>query len=70
MTAHGRLIISVADQELSEKFNVERLLELESRDPSKLPPSIEDFLQSSPFEVIDKPGTHEVALTRTFGNET
>lgn len=57
-----------ADQELSEKFNAERSLELESNDSTKAA-SIEEFLQNSPWKVEDKPGTHEIILTRDFGNE-
>ncbi|KAL2441957.1 hypothetical protein ABEF95_016945 [Exophiala dermatitidis] len=57
-----------SDQELSEKFNAERSLELESNDSSKLA-TIEEFQQNSPWKIEDKPGTHEVTLTREFGNE-
>jgi complement component 1 Q subcomponent-binding protein len=57
-----------ADLELAEKFNAERTLELESNDESKVA-AIEEFLQNSPFKIQDKPGTHEVILTRDFGNE-
>jgi len=57
-----------SDLELAEKFNAERTLELESNDESKVA-AIEEFLQNSPFQIQDKPGTHEVILTRDFGNE-
>ncbi|EXJ88829.1 hypothetical protein A1O3_01893 [Capronia epimyces CBS 606.96] len=57
-----------SDQELSEKFNAERTLELESNDADKVS-SIEEFLQNSLWKIEDKPGTHEVTLTRDFGNE-
>jgi Mitochondrial glycoprotein len=59
----------VADQVLSEKFNHERQLELEASDPSKQPPPLEDFIQNGPWTISDKPGTHDVELTREFGNE-
>ena len=58
-----------ADQVLSEKFNHERQLELESRDTNKVSDTISDFQQNGPWKVQDKPGTHEVVLTREFGNE-
>ncbi|KIX00683.1 uncharacterized protein Z518_09748 [Rhinocladiella mackenziei CBS 650.93] len=57
-----------SDLELAEKFNSERMLELESNNPNK-PASIEEFLQTSPWQIEDIPGTHEVVLRRDFGNE-
>ncbi|EXJ94798.1 hypothetical protein A1O1_03196 [Capronia coronata CBS 617.96] len=57
-----------SDQELSEKFNAERTLELESNDSNKTA-SIDEFVQNSPWKIEDKEGTHEVTLTREFGNE-
>lgn len=42
----------LADLELSEKFNLERQLEVDTRDPSQLPSTIEDFLSNSPFKVL------------------
>lgn len=62
------LTFVLADLELAEKFNAERTLELESGDESKVT-AIEEFLQNSPFKIQDKPGTHEVILSRDFGDE-
>ncbi len=59
---------SIADLELAEKLNSERQLELENNDESTVA-AIDDFLKTHPWEVQDKPGTHEVTLTREFGNE-
>lgn len=33
------------------------------------PTSIKDYIENSPFEVIDTPGVEEVVLTRTYGDE-
>ena len=60
---------TIADQVLSEKFNYERQLELDSRDTNKVSPTIEDFQQTSGWNVQDKAGSHEVVLTKDFGNE-
>ncbi|KAK7899749.1 Mitochondrial acidic protein mam33 [Exophiala xenobiotica] len=57
-----------SDLELAEKLNSERQLELENNDESTVA-AIDDFLKTHPWEVQDKPGTHEVTLTREFGNE-
>lgn len=45
-------------------------MEKEMRDSEKLPMNIQDFLDSSPFELHDTPGQEEVALTRQFGDES
>lgn len=63
-----RLICFPADQELSAKIDQEYTLEVENNDNSKLE-QLNQYLSESAFEVTDKPGTHEVALTREFGNE-
>ena len=59
---------SVVDQELSAKIAQEHSLELESHDDSK-DESVNEYLKSSPFTVTEKPGSHEIVLTREFGNE-
>ncbi|KAK5043637.1 hypothetical protein LTR84_011351 [Exophiala bonariae] len=57
-----------SDQELSAKIEQEYQLEVENNDSSKLTP-LNDYLSDSGFEITDVPGTHEVTLTKTFGNE-
>lgn len=57
-----------ADEELVAKLNSERSLELQETDADK-PAAITEFLENSPFQLHDQPGTHEVVLTRDFGNE-
>lgn len=58
----------LADQELSAKIEQEYQLEVENNDSSKFAP-LNDYLSDSGFEITDIPGTHEVTLTKTFGNE-
>ena len=41
----------IVDQELSAKIESELQLEMEMRDPESLPSSIQDYLDSSSFEV-------------------
>ena len=53
---------------LAAKLNNERMLELQSSDPDKVA-TINEFLENGPWQIQDKPGTHEVILTRDFGNE-
>jgi len=62
------LTCSLADQELSAKIDQEYTLEVENNDDSKLE-QLNQYLRESSFEITDKPGTHEVTLTRDFGNE-
>lgn len=59
----------VADPVLADKFKREHELEVESRDTSKASPTIEEFLSSSGWSLQDKPGTHEVVMSKDFGNE-
>ncbi|KAL8718774.1 MAG: hypothetical protein Q9225_004137 [Loekoesia sp. 1 TL-2023] len=58
------------DQELSAKFESELRIEKETRDSDTLPAHIQDYLDNSPFQLEDKPGQEEVALTRKFGDES
>ena len=44
------------------------MLELESQTDDKHA-DIKEFLENSPFKIQDKPGSHEIVLTRDFGNE-
>ncbi|KAM0805483.1 regulatory protein suaprga1 [Usnea florida] len=58
------------DQELSAKIESELQLEREMRDSEQLPSSLQDYLDSSSFELHDTPGREEVVLTRKFGDES
>jgi hypothetical protein len=58
----------IADVALAAKLANERDLELSSQGNEK-EDSIKDFFENSPFKVVDKAGSHEVTLTREFGNE-
>lgn len=58
------------DQELSAKIESELQLEKEMRDSEKLPSTLQDYLDSSSFELHDTPGQEEVVLTRKFGDES
>lgn len=58
------------DDELVAKLESELQTETEMRDPNEVPISVKDFLENSPFKLIDNPGEEEVVLTRKFGNET
>ncbi|KIY03277.1 uncharacterized protein Z520_01744 [Fonsecaea multimorphosa CBS 102226] len=57
-----------SDEALVAKLNNERMLELQSQSDDRLA-AINEFLENSPFKVQDKPGSHEIVLTRDFGNE-
>jgi complement component 1 Q subcomponent-binding protein len=59
-----------SDLLLSAKLDAEQAIETEARDSSSLPPHLQDFITNSPFAIKDIPGTQNVVLTRTFGNET
>lgn len=63
-------LTNLDDQVLAAKLEREREVELESSDPSEPSPEIEAFKQNSEWEVVDHPGTHEITLSKTFGNET
>ncbi|KAL0637792.1 Mitochondrial acidic protein mam33 [Maublancomyces gigas] len=57
------------DEELAAKFDSELSLELmEYQD--EMPLGLKEFLDSSLFEVNDKPGEEEVELVGKFGDET
>jgi hypothetical protein len=58
------------DQELSAKLESELQYENELKESEPEPTSIKDFLENSPFELIDTPGKEDVILKRKFGNET
>jgi complement component 1 Q subcomponent-binding protein len=56
------------DLELAEKLNSERSLELENAEDGKKE-AIDDFLRNNSWEIQDKEGTHEIFLSKEFGNE-
>lgn len=57
------------DDELSAKLESEMQIEEDMKAQEQQPASIKDFLDNSPFELIDTPGQEVVKLTRSFGNE-
>lgn len=57
------------DEELIAKLDSEIGLQEEIKDSDLMPESVETFLDETPFEVIDKPGSEEVELVRRFGDE-
>ena len=59
-----------SDQELAAKLDSEQRIEHQTRDSSTLPPHLQDFITNSSFDIKDVPGTQNVVLTRSFGNET
>ncbi|KAI1624973.1 mitochondrial glycoprotein [Exophiala viscosa] len=56
------------DLELVEKLKSERSLELENPEEGKKE-AIDEFLANNSWQLLDKEGTHEVTLTKEFGNE-
>lgn len=60
----------IADVELSAKLASEHSMEVEASADKRLPDELEDFLRDSSFKVQDQPGTENIILTKTFGNET
>ncbi|KAG6011468.1 hypothetical protein E4U43_008285 [Claviceps pusilla] len=57
------------DDELSAKLESEIQIEQDMKAQEQQPASIKDFLENSPFELIDVPGQETVKLVRSFGNE-
>ena len=57
-----------ADDALAAKLNSERMLEQQAQNDDRQA-TINDFLENSPFKIQDKTGSHEIVLTRDFGNE-
>lgn len=55
--------------ELVAKLQSEIGMEEDMKDDEDLSINIAEYLESSPFELQDKPGEQEVVLTRTFGDE-
>ena len=65
----SKVLTFPVDQELAAKLDSELQMEKEMRDTDQLPPNVKDFLDNSPFDIVDTPGQEEVVLTRTFGDE-
>jgi complement component 1 Q subcomponent-binding protein, mitochondrial len=58
------------DEDLSQKLESELQFESEMKESEQHPASIKDFLENSPFELVDTPGKENVILKRNFGSET
>jgi complement component 1 Q subcomponent-binding protein len=58
-----------SDEDLIAKLESEIQMENEMKDESGVPTSVKDYLENSPFQIIDTPGQEDVILTRTFGDE-
>lgn len=57
------------DDELSAKIESEIQIEEEMKASEQEPSSVKDFIDNSPFELIDTPGQEVVKLVRNFGEE-
>lgn len=57
------------DDELSAKLESEIQIEEDMAASEQQPASIKDFLDNSPFELVDVPGQEVVKLVRNFGEE-
>lgn len=57
------------DEELSAKLESEIQIEEEMRAQEQQPASIQDFLENTPFKLLDTPGQEVVKLVRDFGDE-
>lgn len=57
------------DVALSAKLDSEIQIEEDIKVNEQQPASIKDFLDNSPFELIDTPGQEVVKLTRSFNEE-
>lgn len=64
-----KAVASQVNTDLSQKLGSEIEFEVNMKDQDPAPASIKDFLDNSPFELQDTPGTQDVTLKRTFGNE-
>lgn len=68
-TVFRRAADGETDDELSAKLESEIQYEDSLKASEQEPASIKDFLDNSPFELIDTPGEEVVKLVRTFGEE-
>ncbi|KAK4231976.1 mitochondrial glycoprotein [Podospora fimiseda] len=57
------------ETELASKLDEELKYETSVKETEHMPASIKDFLENSQFEIKDIPGSEDVILTRTYGNE-
>ncbi|KND87445.1 Mitochondrial acidic protein mam33, partial [Tolypocladium ophioglossoides CBS 100239] len=57
------------DDELSAKLESEIQIEEDMKANEQQPASVKDFLDNSPFELVDTAGQEVVKLTRSFGDE-
>ncbi|KAL6870516.1 mitochondrial glycoprotein [Trichoderma novae-zelandiae] len=57
------------DEALSAKLESEIQIEEDIKANEQQPASIKDFLDNSPFELVDTPGQEVVKLTRNYGEE-
>ncbi|KAK3985606.1 mitochondrial glycoprotein [Cladorrhinum sp. PSN332] len=57
------------EAELSAKLEDELRYETDVKESEQMPASVKDFIENSPFEVKDVPGSEDVILTRTYGDE-
>ncbi|KAJ3280561.1 Mitochondrial acidic protein mam33 [Borealophlyctis nickersoniae] len=55
------------DRDLTQKLNEE--LTYEKEQSEEQPAFVKEFLSKSPFKIEEKPGSKEVTLVRSFGNE-
>ncbi|KAI5819504.1 mitochondrial glycoprotein [Pyronema omphalodes] len=60
----------LVDEELALKLESEYKLESEVEGFDEVPASVKEFLETSEFKVVDKPGAEEVEFVRKFGDET
>lgn len=58
-----------SDEELSAKLASEVQIEEEMKVSEQEPASIKDFLATTPFELIDTPGSETVKLVRDYNDE-
>ena len=70
MHTSAALLIFVANEELVAKIQSEISMEEDMKEDDDLSANIKEYLENSPFELKDTPGTQDVVLTRKFGNET
>ena len=68
-TAGRRAADGETDDELSAKLESEIQIEEDMKASEQQPASVKDFLDNSPFELIDTPGQEVVKLSRSFGDE-
>ena len=65
----GRRAPSETDQELSAKLDSEIQIEEDMKASEQVPSSVKDFLDNSPFELVDTPGEEVVKLVRNLNGE-